>query len=275
MEAKVAIIMRTKNRPILLKRAVQSVMNQTYGNWEIQLINNGGDIKQLQHLLKQYSSDLLRKIKVSHTKKDLYMEVATNIGLANSQTEFVTLLDDDDTWSPDFLSICIENLEKNIEYDGVITSTYLIHEEISNEKIIQKSKVVFNPNLKKLTLLKIAKGNLFTTNSFVYRRDSLVGVGNYREDLPVLGDWEFNIRFIMNCNVGFIAEPLSNYHKRIMDGKSNYNNSNLKQHIQYDYKIRMEYFRRGFKNRRFMLGFTMLLFWFINSFKRLVKKIIY
>lgn len=61
MEAKVAIIMRTKNRLILLNRAIQSVISQTYDNWEIQLINNGGDIVQLQHLLKQYGSDVLKK----------------------------------------------------------------------------------------------------------------------------------------------------------------------------------------------------------------------
>ncbi|MEK5550879.1 glycosyltransferase [Paenibacillus sp. FSL L8-0689] len=273
MEAKVAIIMRTKNRLILLNRAIQSVISQTYDNWEIQLINNGGDIVQLQHLLKQYGSDVLKKIKVTHTKSDLYMEVATNIGLANSKAEYITLLDDDDTWSPDFLRVCIESLEENKEFDGVVTLTYLIHEEIFNGNITQKFKTIFNPKLKRVSLLKIAKGNLFTTNSFVYRRKALGLTGEYREDLPVLGDWEFNIRFIFNCNVGVITEPLSNYHKRIVYDNSSYNNSNIQQHIQYDYKLRMEYFRKIFKGGYFILGFTMLSFGFVNSFKRLVKKI--
>ncbi|MEJ3718846.1 glycosyltransferase [Paenibacillus polymyxa] len=274
MEAKVAIIMRTKNRHILLNRAIQSVISQTYGNWEIQLINNGGDIEQLQHLLNQFSPNILRKIKVIHTKKDLYMEVATNIGLANSKAEYITLLDDDDTWSPDFLKVCIKNLEENKEFDGVVTLTYLIHEEIFNESITQKSKTIFNPKLKRVSLLKIAKGNLFTTNSFVYRREALNSVGKYREDLPVLGDWEFNIRFIIKCNIGVITEPLSHYHKRVVYGESSYNNSNIQQHIQIDYKLRMEYFRKSFKSRYFILGFTMLVFGFVNSLKRSVKKLI-
>jgi len=44
-DGSVAIIMRTKNRPILLARALKSVLEQEYQNWHLYLINDGGEIK--------------------------------------------------------------------------------------------------------------------------------------------------------------------------------------------------------------------------------------
>ncbi len=51
---KVAIIMRTKDRNIFLKRAIESVINQTYKDWILVIVNDGGNLDDIQKLLKSY-----------------------------------------------------------------------------------------------------------------------------------------------------------------------------------------------------------------------------
>lgn len=272
-DLKVSIIIRTCDRALLLERAIKSIIAQTYTNWEVILINNGGDMLKVKELTDGYKKYLLDRIKVIDTNGNYPMEAATNIGLKNSSGKYIALLDDDDTWEKDFLKQCVDILE-NDNVHAVATQTSIIYEDINDNDIIYISKEKFNPNLRKVTLLKILKHNYFTTNSFVYEKSNLQETGLYREDLKVLGDWEFNIRFLLKYNIKIISRPLANYHKRLNLKNSSYCNSNISLHDYYDRRIRKEYFKKFISEGEYLYAALILSFRIINNIKNFITKII-
>lgn len=274
MKPRVAVIVRTKNRPKLLRRTINSVIEQSYFNWILIIVNNGGNLDDVQSIVEDYKENY--NIKIIHMDYPCSMETATNVGIINSESEFITLLDDDDTWEPIYLETCVKHLESNNSIDGVVTRTKIINEKIVGEEIIEYSREKFNSNLRKVSSFRIAKSNLFTTNSFMYRRSSLKEIGLYREDLPVLGDWEFNIRFLLKKKkIKVIPMVLSNYHKRIENKlEKTYNNTSLITHKKYDELIRKEYFHNKYKNKAIIFGFLILFFGKINFLISKIKNAI-
>jgi glycosyltransferase involved in cell wall biosynthesis len=262
---------RTKDRNLLLQRAIQSIMNQSFTNWEILLINNGGDKVNLEEVLVHYQVLLSEKLKIIHLDNPQNMETATNIGIINSEGKFITLLDDDDTWEYSYLEECVSVLDNN-HVDGVVTRSVLIYEKIENNKIVQISTKMFNPNLKSVQKFKLARRNLFTTNAFMYKRSVIEDVGLYREDFPVLGDWEFNIRFSIKYKIVVIPKQLANYHKRLSN-ETTYGNTQISDHLNYDRIIRVEYLSKGI-NGEISLFFALLtyLYFYLNQLIRFVKK---
>ncbi|MDD9266624.1 glycosyltransferase [Paenibacillus sp. GCM10023248] len=271
----VSIIVRTLNRNLLLKRTIQSIRSQTYRDWEIIVVNNGGDKDELEETLQDDVVLMRDKLKIIHMNKSEYMEVATNVGIKNSIGEYITLLDDDDTWDPSFLEKCVAKLEMPNIY-GVATRTSLIYEVVQDRDVRFISLEKFNGNLKNVSLYKLARRNLFTTNSFMYKRSLLNEIGYYREDLPVLGDWEFNLRFRLNYPIYVIPEYLANYHKRLPQDKiGSLNNTQIKLHLQYDKKLRYNYLSKGFRGEiPFCFGLLIFFYMYLNFSFRGLKKMI-
>ncbi|MEY4391595.1 MAG: hypothetical protein RLZZ544_304, partial [Actinomycetota bacterium] len=101
---KVAVIMRTYERPVLLARAIAGVQQQTFRDWELIIVNNGGDPVVVDRVV-----DAARRttgsgaISVLHLAERTGMEDASNQGLRSSGSDYFAIHDDDDAWHPDFL----------------------------------------------------------------------------------------------------------------------------------------------------------------------------
>ena len=96
----VSIIVRTKDRPKLLERALQTVASQTYRPIEVVLVNDGGcdlDIKA-EKILEDMSLNYIR------LEKNTGRAHAGNIGLGNVNGKYVGFLDDDDEFYPEHVS---------------------------------------------------------------------------------------------------------------------------------------------------------------------------
>ncbi|MGR9051111.1 MAG: glycosyltransferase family 2 protein [Gammaproteobacteria bacterium] len=99
----VAIITRTKNRNILLRRAIESVLGQHFRNWLMVIVNDGGDAEAVDRLVAEYESQFRGRSKVIHNPNSLGMEAASNVGIKNSDSRYLVIHDDDDSWHPAFL----------------------------------------------------------------------------------------------------------------------------------------------------------------------------
>ena len=79
----------------------------------------------------------------------------------------------------------------------------------------------------------------------------------YQETLPVLGDWEFYLRFLEKFDIGVIDKPLAFYHHRpqMSGAYGNTLYSGFSQHVRYDAVIRNELLRRDIQRGQFGLGF--------------------
>ncbi|MDQ0492733.1 glycosyltransferase family 2 protein [Paenibacillus brasilensis] len=275
---KVSVVVRTKDRPLLLKRAIDSILSQTYTDWEIVLVNSGEDKDLIESIMHDFKSKSSNDIILLHINTNLHIDELINLGVSKSSGYYVTLLDDDDTWAPSFLEECILLLDENEGVDGAVTQTTIIEETLEGNKTRFIKSYVFNNRLRRIYGWKIARCNLFTTNSFVYKREAYDKIGGYRKDIPLLGDWEFNMRFYLKYKIGVIPKPLANYHKRIdvvNRGKGFYSNTSLTRHLIYDRIIRRKYLKQGLSKGPFLFCLLVYLFGYINSFIKLTKSVIY
>lgn len=224
----VTVVTRTKDRPSLLDRAVRSVMQQSFGDLQMVIVNDGGDPGAVAAVVEANRSQVRGRTLLVDLEVSRGMEAASNAGLAASDSRFVAVLDDDDTWHPRFLERTLEALEHTGAM-GVVTDTQAVYEDTDYGDIRFLESFLFDPMADVATagahggarrpvpptsLFRLLSGNQFPPCSFVYRREALDEVGPYDESLPVLGDWDFNIRFQRRYDVVHVDEPLAYYHHR-------------------------------------------------------------
>lgn len=119
----VSIIVRTKDRPKLLKRALQSIQEQTYGPIEVVLVNDGGcelDVEELKTILGEVFLNYIR------LEKNTGRANAGNIGIETVKGEYVGFLDDDDELLPDHLTTLVAFL-REYDYKVAYTDALLVH----------------------------------------------------------------------------------------------------------------------------------------------------
>jgi glycosyltransferase involved in cell wall biosynthesis len=258
--SKVAIITRTKNRPLLLKRALRSVLAQTFTNWHHVVVNDGGDSRPVDELCAEEADRYGNRLTIVHQEESRGMEAASNAGMRASTSDYAVIHDDDDTWKPTFLEECIALLESPRlprSVRGVVTHTERILEAIEGDTVRQLSTEPFNTWLRAVTLFRVAANNPFPPISFVFSRAAYDEVGRFREDLPVLGDWDFHLRFIARFDIAVIPKMLANYHHRPSLMSGDYSNTVFggdHLHALYDAQLRNDLLRQDLAENRVGLG---------------------
>lgn len=250
----VSIVMRTKARPRLLERAIASVVAQSWPAWQLLVVNDAGDPHAVDAAVRTAAGADAR-VTTIHRTEAVGMEAATNAGLAAATGRYVCLLDDDDTWEPAFLATCIAHLRGlGPGARGVVTHSTRVVERMDGARIVEVERVPFTPSLAAVSLAQLTQRNLFPVNAFVYDRAALDAVGHYRTDLPVLGDWEFNLRFVRRFEVQVVPEALANVHVRPESDGGASANSPPALHLAYDARIRNELLRADLEAGRLGLG---------------------
>jgi glycosyltransferase involved in cell wall biosynthesis len=271
--ATVAIITRTKNRNILLKRAVESVLGQTYTNWVHVIVNDGGQIMEIENLLSPYKSVYKGRVVTIHNPVSLGMEAASNVGLRSvNKSKYAIIHDDDDTWEPLFLEKCVAFMENpppvlGTPIMGVATYCARVLEKFDGSSVRIIGRESFNSWLNGVSLYRLAASNTLPPICFLFQRDALEKIGYFREDLPVLGDWEFHLRFAYHYEIGLIREELANYHHRVSLQNDVYGNSVIAgddKHRRYEHLLRNELLRNDIKDGKAGLGFLLNI---VNSFE--------
>ncbi|MSS00023.1 glycosyltransferase family 2 protein [Arthrobacter sp. BL-252-APC-1A] len=212
--AGVAIITRTKNRPVLLRRAVADVLAQQYTDWHLVVVNDGGDAAEVDRIIAE-APGLEGRVTVLHHAASAGMEAASNAGIAASDSEFLAIHDDDDTWHPEFLARTVEYLGSHADDVGVGVRTEIVLERTEGSRILETGRVPFAEDVDGLFLGDALRYNRCVPISLLYRRDIHGMVGGYDESLAAVGDWEFLIRLLQNHSLGFLdGEPLAYWHHR-------------------------------------------------------------
>ena len=215
----VAVISRTKNRPLLFRRAAESVARQSWKNFQWVVVNDGGETAPVREIIDACGIDPTR-ITLIDNAASVGMEAASNMGVRAVDTEFVVIHDDDDRWEPDFLRESVEFLQTPraaaADFEGVLSRAWRVSEQIDGDEVIIHRSEPYMPWVSEVSLAQIAVGNFFAPISFLYRRWVFDEIGGYDERLPVLGDWRFNLDFLMRANIGFLDRYLSHYHHRDM-----------------------------------------------------------
>ncbi|OGW37106.1 MAG: hypothetical protein A2Y97_02385 [Nitrospirae bacterium RBG_13_39_12] len=185
----VSIIVRTKDRPELLKRALQSIAVQDYRPIEVVLVNDGAAIFD-----PVFFAEKMQDIPLKYLNNDLRgRTAAANLGLKNCGGEFVCFLDDDDIFYSDHVST-LSCFLKESDYKIAYTESYFVHSEYDpvNRKIIQTKKYPAQTmDFSKETLIFY---NYIPFMCLMFKRDVLGSVGGFDEEFEMCEDWDLTIR---------------------------------------------------------------------------------
>ena len=105
---KVAIITRTKDRPLFLARAIESVTHQTFTDFSHIIVNDGGDKAIIEAAVERakHSTQVFHRDEASNAPDTIFNESIDRI-----DSEYFVIHDDDDTWHPEFLAQTVAKLD--------------------------------------------------------------------------------------------------------------------------------------------------------------------
>lgn len=238
---RVSVVVRTKNRPDFLQRALRSITAQSETGWECVIVNDGGDPAEVVSLIEALPAQHRERIRVIDHAESRGRWVSANAGVLSATGEYLVLHDDDDTWHPDFLARSIEYLDARPERDGVVSRIEIVWERETTGTLIEESREEFQPQLTAPLLSDTLLYNRFVPIGFVYRRSLHAEVGLYDEKLPVVGDWDFNLKVLSRGALEYLDDtPLAFWHQRREASGSAANSvaGARSDHERYDARIR-------------------------------------
>lgn len=253
---KVAIITRTKDRPVFLARAIRSVLNQKYQDFVHVIVNDGGDKHQTEMVIAEFDTKVTDKIKLFHREVSSGApDTIFTESIDRVDSEYFAIHDDDDTWHPDFLEKTIAHLDDNKHLGAVVTRTDKIVESINGGVIREIKRQQWMPDIKAINLYRQCIDNQFTPISTVIRRSAYESVGKFDESLPVVGDWEFGVRLLQKYDADFIdlGYALAGYHHRV----SSDNSFAVHDHRYYTNLVMNRYLREELAIGRLGVGYIM------------------
>ena len=239
----VAVLVRTKDRPRFLRRALANIAEQTFTDYTVCVINDGGDESATRAILQ--ASPLAHLLEGDAPRLMLLttgggnMEAASNAGLAATESEFVAIHDDDDLWAPEFLERTVGALRAS---EALICSTRVVERyerETPEGEFEVYEERIFHDGLPGFGLQFLYRTNRTVPIGILYRRRLHELVGFYDESLPVVGDWEFNLRAAAVTEVLLVDEPLAYWSLRPeADGAEANSVQRQAEHARFDASVR-------------------------------------
>ena len=196
----VSIIMNCFNGEEYLRDAVNSVINQSYKNWELIFWDNRSTDRSAQ-ILKSFKD---KRIKYFFSKRKTVLYHARNLAIKKAKGKFISFLDVDDFWEKDKLTVQIPHFQsKNI---GLVYSNFY---KFYNKN---KTKIAFKNNLPsgKITE-KIIKNYQIGILTVVIRKSFMNNnkLFDYKYDL--LSDFDYILNFSLNHKFIGLNKPLASY----------------------------------------------------------------
>lgn len=241
MHSRVAVIIRTKDRGRLLGRALDSVLSQTFSDWRIVLVNDGGDRQPVDEAVEPRLTRLGDRLLRLDNETSVGMEAASNLGIRAADSEYIAVHDDDDEWHPEFLATTVAYLDNHPGQGGVSVETEIVYERLTPEGREVEGREIFEPQLREITLVDLLHYNRFVPISFLFRRSVYDELGGFDESLAVIGDWEFHLRFLVHHQIGLIkGRPLAFWNQRpsARDSEANSVINGRDDHQLYSLRVR-------------------------------------
>jgi glycosyltransferase involved in cell wall biosynthesis len=208
---KISIVVTTYNRKELLRETIQSILNQTFNNFELIVIDNFSNYNFLE-FIKEFDDP---RISAFQNKNEGIIAVNRNFGMRLAKGEFIALCDDDDLWEVEKLSNQIKILEKKQNYAMVCTASSFIGiaEKKNFRKLISNlifKMIAFNWVHSKYLLLGIT---YITNSSVLFRSRILSDIGYISEEpsLVSVEDYDFWIQIGCFSNIYFLNKKLVKY----------------------------------------------------------------
>lgn len=239
-DVKISVIMPAHNREAIISLAINSVLQQSYQNWELLVIDDGSQDKTCD-IVAAFDDPRIILLKLP---SNLGVSKARNVGLTHAQGEYIAYLDTDNTMDCHFLLLMVNTLKKHPEAESVYCAqrvTTIYHSEVNGKDEIHTIR--FGPFNRSL----LENRNYLDLNAYVHTKDLYTKLGGFNESMRRLVDWDLVLRYTKESFPISVPCILSNYYHGVADNQitklesleeaSSYITKNLKQqvfHLPFD-----------------------------------------
>ncbi len=213
----VSVIIHTYNNERFIAETVESVLNQTYKDYEIVVVDDGS-VDGTRDALIPYMQKIMY-----HYKENGGIASAKNAGIGLSQAEFVAFLDHDDLWAPDKLQLQMECFNENPQV-GLVYAKYTSFRD--GKELRTKPEKGYSGWIFKELLSK----SFIQTSTVVVKRECLDAVGPYDESFSLGDEYDMFLRIARKFQCGFIDKGLTRYRVHDTNASKNgflFDNENL------------------------------------------------
>lgn len=220
----VSVIMPTYKRSEKLIRAIKSVLNQSYSNLELLLVNDNDPdddyTKELKQRVSEFEMDSRFKLVIQD--KHINGAVARNVGIKLAKGEYIAFLDDDDWWKTEKIQKQIDSISELPKEYGVVSCKI---ERYDNEKLIARLPIYHDGYVfKDILMLK----SDFATGTILVRHEALDEIGYFDEKLLRHQD----LQLLVNLTCKYKMHQLDEY-LHCCDVSDGQNRPNLEKIIKY------------------------------------------
>ncbi len=203
-EKLVSVIIPTYNRSRFLKEAIQSVLNQSYNNFEIIVIDDGSD-DDTEELVKQFNDSRIKYLKREHTGSPAFIR---NQGIKIAKGEYIAFLDSDDLWLLNKLEKQVYELENNEKILAVAGKRIVFPYKSNRMRLKHKKDII-------ISFRDLFGNNLIHTSSILIRTSLINKIGYYDEDCRLMSgqDYDYWLKIItyQNNSILILKDKLIKY----------------------------------------------------------------
>jgi len=193
----ISVIIPTFNRSSTIERAIKSVLNQTYKNLEIIVIDDGST-DNTENLLQ--NNPQVKYIKQTNAG----VSAARNKGIKYSEAEWIAFLDSDDEWLPEKLYLQMKLLQETPDFQCVYGEEIWIRNNVRVNQMTKHKKGGGDQFLQSVKLCIIAP------SSVLLKKSIFESIGTFREDYPVCEDYDLWLKLTSLYDIGFVEGPIIN-----------------------------------------------------------------
>jgi glycosyltransferase involved in cell wall biosynthesis len=197
---KVSVIIATRNRSYFLKETLESVLAQTFRDYEIIVVDDGST-DNTREVVQGYGD------KIRYFFKDLHCAAAArNFGVSQASGEYIAPLDDDDLWFPNKLDVQMNILENNPDL-GFVSHEASVTDETAKINTHQWKKKADTPE----SFFGLYEESYIHHSSIVFRKKFFDQVGGYDASLLTTEDYDLWLRLSKVCKFKYFYTPLTLY----------------------------------------------------------------
>jgi GT2 family glycosyltransferase/glycosyltransferase involved in cell wall biosynthesis len=210
----ITVIMPAYNRSSLIKDSINSVLEQTYTNYELIVIDDGSNDDTCAVVNEIIQKNTGANIKLIELEKNSGVSFARNRGLDNAIGEIITYLDSDNVWDEEYLNI--------------VNSTYVTHENsdsaYAGQEIYYFDREINCSYKTAIRLLpfnrsKMENENFIDLNVFSHRKTLFDTLGGFKEELRRLVDWDLILKYTDEKPPVLIPALLNKYYFGLADNQ--------------------------------------------------------
>jgi glycosyltransferase involved in cell wall biosynthesis len=202
-----SIIIPLYNKERYIENALQSILKQTVTDYEIIIVNDGSTDKS-KEIISKYASD---KIRIIDHLKNKGLSATRNTGIKNATSDYITFLDADDLWHPNYLQT-IKNLISSHQEAHIFATNY---DEVYPKTIHKPHNGSEDLPAKFNGLIDFFKINLkqgiYTPSSVCWHKSVFETIGYYDEKINFSEDLDFNIRANLKFKLAYSSSVQMSY----------------------------------------------------------------